>query len=78
VSTTADPAARTPGRHASPEREITRLEGQWLALRAAALIDRYGAMVSASSGAAMTPEDLLEALAKWATEALDVLREVTR
>lgn len=79
MSTTSQPAARTPGRHAGPEREMIRLEGQWLQLRAATLIDRHGALMSASSGAGcLDPEQALGELLAWSREALDVLREVTR
>lgn len=76
---TAQPAARTPGRHAGPYREMVELEGQWLQLRAAALIDRHAAMMSATSGAGpLDPDQIISELLAWAREALDVLREVTR
>jgi hypothetical protein len=79
MSTTADPAARTPGRHAGPEREITVLEAAHLRLQAKALIDRMEALMSASSGAGPIPRDqLLTELCDWSGTALDILREVTR
>jgi hypothetical protein len=79
MSTTADPAARPPGRHAGPEREITVLEVAYLRLQAASLIDRMEALMSASSGAGpMSRDHLLTELCHWSGSALDVLREVTR
>jgi hypothetical protein len=79
VSTTSDPAARTPGRHAGPEAQLQALEGQWLSLKAAALIDRHAALTSASSGAGpLDYDEAVTALLQWSREALDVLREVAR
>jgi hypothetical protein len=76
---TSQPAARTPGRHAGPTRELDVLEVAALRLRAAALIDRMGALMSASSGAGPIPDDeLFKELCYWSGQALDVLREVTR
>lgn len=79
MSTTSQPAARTPGRHAGPTRELTVLEVSYLRLQAASLVDRLDALMSASSGAGPVDRDqLLTELCNWSASALDVLREVTR
>ena len=79
MSTTSQPAARTPGRHAAPGRELTLLEHKFLRFRAAALLDRHAALMSSSSGAGpIDIEQAAQALLEWSRDALDVLREVTR
>jgi hypothetical protein len=77
---TAQPAERTPHRHAGPLRALAEVEGQHLQLQAKTLIDRYDAMTGGAISAAgpMQLDEIVTELLNWAADALNVLREVAR